>query len=518
MGKVLVLAKYLVKNYFLNPLILPIRRNKAVALLIIAGIVSLVLFIAILPPPKDEPKAEEGPSLRQVLHGLGLNRERVEWILTIMSSILLYYLLLRSSSPLIAFEEAEIDVLLAQPIEMREYFAAKEIVNLVNMIWILLIFIGLSPLIVELTGSPFRGALAVVSLGVMFLYIEGIVGVVWNLKARGGSWSRSVQAALYVLLVTGIIHSLMIGGVSPVIALPVWIVVKPLVCSVSLSCDLSSLLLYSLAAFTVTLSLFLMAYLTSDALTPEMISILRTEPKTVKWIEFTSKERVPLEHLVIPDMRSKGNLVILVSVPVVGLIGHLLGGIFGIVGDLGPLLGALGGALIPLFAPYLLTSMGEDFIGLWIYRVYSIDMRPFGRALIIKYYYRMFISLAVVAAFVSGMTGSLVPLEFLGVFSSAIALAVFLMTLPMIYFLPRRRVVRWNPLGYYSLDSLVEGLVLLPAAVVVVSYLIVALYLTGVGWGVLSLISISSLLVSAFLIQALGNQLGDLLYSVDVAG
>ncbi len=516
MGKVLVLAKYLVKNYFLNPLILPIRRNKVVALLVVAGIASLVLFIAILPSPEAE--VEEGPPLRHVLHEIGLNRERAEWILGVASSLLLYYLLLRPSSSLIAMEEAEVEVLLAQPIEMREYFAAKLVADLVNMItWIFLIFVSVFPLVVELAQSSLRGILAIASIGAMFLYMEGIIRTVWNLKARGKDWARVIQAIFYFLIAAGVLHSLMTSRVSPILTLPSWIVVRSFLCSVSLSCDLPSLFLYTLSLLLITVAFLLLAYSTSDALSPEMVSTVRAELKAVKGIEFTSRERVPLEHLVIPDLRSRGNLVALVSIPVIALIGDYLSRVLGMSGDPG-FLGSVGAMIIFILAPSIMTSIGDDVVGLWIYRVYSIEMRPFGRALILKYFYRMVVPLAALSAFIFGVTKSPVPLLLLCVFSSATIIAVFLMALPVVYFLPRRRVVRWNPLGYYSLDWLVTILAIAPISMVVMGYFLLAIYFTIVSWEILLLASASSLLMSTFLIRSLGEQLGDLLYSVDLAG
>jgi len=66
----------------------------------------------------------------------------------------------------------------------------------------------------------------------------------------------------------------------------------------------------------------------------------------------------------------------------------------------------------------------------------------FRGALILKYFYRMTVPLAVLSAFIFGFTRSPVSLRLLCVFSPVAIVAVFMTTLPIVYFLPRRRVWR----------------------------------------------------------------------------
>jgi len=296
-----------------------------------------------------------------------------------------------------------------------------------------------------------------------------------------------------------------------------WIPVKSLICSVALSCEFPLPLLYSSASLILTASFLLLAYATSNVLSPEAVSTFKTKSPVVKGIEFTSRDEVPLEHLVLPSLRSKSNVATLMLIPLATLMGGILSRTFGALGDPG-FLGSLIGVFLSLIAPYVLMWVGDDLVGLWIYRVYSIDMKPLGRALIMKYTYKMAIPLAIMSAFISGATGSLIPVGLLCAFLSAIVFTAFLMMLPIIYFLPRRKVIRWNPFGYYSLDSVVAALVFIPSAMIAMSYFFLALYITSIGWELLAIVSVASLTISILLIRLLGDQLGDLLYSVDVAG
>ncbi len=513
MGRALVLAKYLAKNYILNPLLLPAKRHKVAVTLAVAGFALLMVTLFLLPSQAPE----QGPTLRDVLHDMGLNRESAEWLVGLVSSLFLYSMLVRSPSPLIAMEEAEIEVLLAQPIEMREYYAAKLLVDVINMIWLMPAFLGVFPLVMELTGSVERAVATVIAIEVFFLYLDGVTKSVWNLKMRGRDWSRWMDAAVSLLLIAGVLQSALTWEVSPLLMLPVWVPVKSLVCTVALSCGLPSLLLYLVASVVLAASFLLLAYATSDVLSPEVVSTLKAKSPVVRGVEFSSRSKAPLEHLVLPMLRSRDNVVALVLIPAAALAGGALNRTFGSVDD-PVLLGFMVGMFLVIVVLSLITDIGEDLVGLWIYRVYSVDMRPLGRALIIKYSYRMAIPLAVISAFTSGVTGSPAPLGLLCVFSSAIVLTAFLMTLPIVYFLPRRRVVRWSPLGHYTLDSLVQLLVLMPISATAMGFFFLTLYLSIVGWEALTVASISSSLISILMAGWLGDQLGDLLYSVDVAG
>ncbi len=502
MGRTSTLAKYLIKNYVLNPLIFPIVRSKKLLIPII--LFSLFLIALALSAP------DEGGNvgLREVIRGMGLSREMVELILGLIISLPLYYSAL-TLKPLIVGEEAEVEVLLAQPIRMREYMAAKMIANVANSLIFLPAFLGFIPVALELSGSAVKAALSTIMFALTIPYGEALTRFLWNLKLRGKPWRYGINLGTIAFLTVTSVHTYAFH--SQAIALPFLAHVKAFVCGFSLSCPLSDMLGYAALATVLTAVFSLLAYLTSDVITPEMVTSLKAKVKAVE-VRFSRRERVPYEHLVWP---LKGDAIkAALTSAAAALMGYLTREFFRInLEALSPFVGLF----ITLVAIYTVWGAGEDLVGLWVYRVYMGELSNLGRALILKYSLKMLFPISTISSFLAGMAHSPAPFMTLTAFSSAFVITSFLLMLPVVYFLPRRKVVKWDPLGYYVIDSLVMALVMIPVGLLSMTYFMVTLIAyVSPSWTLT--LSALSLGLSLPLWLLLGEVLGNMLYSADLAG
>ncbi len=527
--KTLIVTKYLVKNYIINPFLKRFKKFM-LSLLALILIVMVVSALALFIHPPEEGAGEETstskPSLRDLFVRLGLSKEKIVSMLSTLLTAFFLFEVIRGRSVLPVMEEAEYEVLLAQPISMSEYMLGRLLFQTVQFGLLGIFYFGMIPLVYDLSGgNALKALLFPFSLVLFFLYMNSLTFFSPLLKISFPNYRGFIRILSAAYLALAVVHSVAIGWVSPLLVAPFFLPVVSIVYCVTLSDPTIVVVAYQTLTIFVILALNATIYKLSSRLYPENIVPVKEiyrEKAGGKRESFTLYAETPQEALtrllLYRTFVNKKNLATIVA----GLLSAFLLGLILRVAVL-PFFSAspkffsdAAGFLVPLIVAEITSilsmyTLSIDLLPLWVYRVYLLDKEALARRLMLKhsiYYSMVFLAVAV---FKTALTNDLFQLGY-SVFMLPVAFLISgLSLLLLVYLASRRRVVKVAPTGLYVLEDVAMTIVFS----VDFSLIIVFTVLYDILGGFMHAI-IFSCVASLIIYTVFSRFLGELLYSVDI--
>ena len=546
MGRVRTLTWYLYKNYVLNPFI---KKHKILAIIVISIIiVALVVaaISAILSPPLASKKTAEtyelGRMVRSFLSTYGLNRYVLSDLISIVFMVILAGLFIAGRSVLTVVEEAEYEVLLAQPISMKNYILARLGFQILRETTVYGFYLFFIPLALEVTyGSLIKAILLIISIYIAFTTISILVhtATLVNIIFESSGRRHILRILSIVYLSIGGLHSILILHPSPVLSYPFKPIAISLVYSLSISSSIPEILLAMICSSIIVVILAYISIPLANHLSPEcikpvsmlarerMISSLSKHHIAINYSSVSKAIRSYILNFSILSTKHVKNIsiAIIATASSAYIVKHILKvnlNSFPVLGNI-PF---LTGFLIPFYISIVFSSvvsatLSSDLMSYWIYRVYSIDMKPVAQALMIKYsvyFIEIYLIIAIIdSIFTSQSIRLILPIALLPI----TILSSFLVLTAVSYFASKRRIIRQAPSGLYMLEELVMSVILvIIAGLITISKLgfDLALELLNISNLIVLIPSIiSSIVLSPVLFYVLTLILGDLMKEFDIA-
>lgn len=225
MGKSALIGWYLVKNYILNPFLRKFRRFLKLIAAGTALVALVIVLLALLYTPL--PQAEEAGGLHEDMRAwlvrLGLGREEVVNLGSSGLFALTLAFMFIGRAAIYVWEEAEREVLLAQPVSMREYIAGRVIYETAAAtLLILLPFLCFIPLVLDFNGGSLAKALVFVvvsAAAMLFIVLASMVGQLLRCATRP-KHLLAVRAAAGLYLLLSATHSILALILAPAVAAP----------------------------------------------------------------------------------------------------------------------------------------------------------------------------------------------------------------------------------------------------------------------------------------------------------
>ncbi len=486
--KSLTVAKYLFKNYVLNPFVKRFK-TAVLAFLIVcvaAGILAAVAFS--LSPSQPEAEANQtgeepglGWSIREALLQAGIDKGDAISALGAMFALSLLLMLTVGTAAIRVMEEAEYELLLAQPMELSTYFLGREIAELAQMSLMSLPYFGFLPIAYELSGGNMTKALlfpVTMFTAVAFLSaLSTLVNVVRILAEERERLLRLGAAAYYSV---GAAHSLLTWQISPLLSLPFKPLAEALVHCVTITEGVREVLIGWGLSVSILLAIEAVTIRLADLVPPEFvrpISELAREARSKggrKEISLYSPDpgaslfRFAFSLEVLSPVHLRNLAIALAASGVAGLAMLRVGPRFGLeLGAASVAVSLVTPLVVAEMAIFLVGSiMARDLAAMWVLRVYALDLVPLASGLLLKY--TVYLSEAFL---VLGVFESLIVREPLALLQPLVVLpiTVFVVLLLLVstsYLASKRRIVRRMPTGLYMFEDialLVVALIVVPA-------------------------------------------------------
>ncbi|RLF04870.1 MAG: hypothetical protein DRK00_05730 [Thermoprotei archaeon] len=467
--RALTVAKYLIKNYIVNPFLRRLRRALLffIALIIVGGAIGLAMYLA-TPSPEEAEEALH-MSLRRELHSLGINKRVAIDFLSLALTLALIAAALRGRAYLTVAEEAEYEVLLAQPITMAEYVIGRSLLSFAQTALFSPAYAFMIPAIYDLSGGNLIKALlfpAAVLLSTAF--ISFATDLVASLKAVLRERERLLKVATYAYLVVGVSHSLAIRYASPLLTAPAKLVAEPVVyCATVIEPWQLVATELTIEALMVTGILSALAGI-SRRLQPELVKpvseVLRESAgeRRSRAMYSPSPGRALFNQVFLFEFTSPSHLRnVGIGVSVAALCGYLFSHVLNVprliprfAADIAMLL--VIAQLVGLIASMILA---RDLASLWIYRVYALSLAPLAKGLLLKY--TLYFSEVLLAFSAFNAVASWEPVSLLyPIVALPISLtASFLLLALLSYIASKRRIVKQAPTGLYFFEELAVAIV-----------------------------------------------------------
>ncbi len=533
LGKSLIIAKYLIKNYLINPFLKSFRKKHALIAGILVAIVilaAIVIFAIFAPPEPEGGNSSSSASIRKSMIALRLNKYVIIDVVSSALTLIMVFEVIRGRITISVMEEAEYEVLLAQPLDMETYFLGRFVKDTVWMFTFTAWYVSLIPIATDLSKGRSKAVLLPVSIFLMTSYLSALDTLISELKIiwREKKDYLRLTALLYIIISAA--HSLLARRISPLISAPFIFLARSIVYCATISESILDVLL-SLGGGTFVLILILLAEMKlADRISPEYVkpaSILMKEKKFKKRerrkiYSLGSSESV-FNYLFRWEIVNRRHIITLALILLAtGLPAYILRRF--LVAKLGisiETLQFLSLFLIPLLASEALSflinsSMAKDLAAFWIYRVYARDLKPIARSLMLKYAFYLseaFLVISVYDAITASPSMILMPLIILPL----TILMAFLLLAVVTYLASRRRIIRQAPVGLYMLEELAASLVMvIVISIYMVSDILMKFLLPTIPDIELAVICLVSLVLALILHKILTESLSDLMFSYDV--
>jgi len=490
MNKILIISKYLAKNYIINPFLA--KHRKIFIVLTIFFLISIfaLIFSMYSSPSNIYNKPTLGMNIRNIIANYGLNRYKLCDIISLIISLIIFVPFITGRSVLWVIEEAEYEVLLAQPISMKDYLIARLFLQYGREGLLYIYSIWIVPFILEVVyGSITRLVFFFISLYIILFIVSALSFVVTLIniysEARGKRYITRLLASIYLLI--GAIHSIIIFYPSPIYTYPFKFLAELLIYPISLSVKLFDIIYPLIISLSILIPIYFIILYLSRYFTPEYvkpISVVRRERMikglgrfTPKISFKTSSEAIKsyIFNLSIFNYKHIRNITLAMIISIVSsfifknlLSRYPLG--FISISDI-PF---LTGFIIPFYISIALAGiisgiLSNDLSSFWIYRVYSIHMKNIAKWLIIKYsvyFIEAYMIIAVIdTIFTYEYIRLLLPISLL-----PITIILSLISLAAVtYFASKRKVVKIAPTGLYTLEELVLTIVMLLTITLILS-------------------------------------------------
>jgi len=470
--KAILIAKYLLKNHATNPILKKLGRASFIAYILFVLLIVLPIALVGLSLGKARSSSYGGPvqELKKALIRLGLTKQLLIDSLSALLTVTVLMPFLKGRSFLVVMEEAEGELLLAQPIEMREYVLGRTAYEIGSSMIGYAFSLWLTPMIFEASGGNLAKSLLypLVSL-LSLLSITSLLDLATLIKVTLRRRERYLRLLAGIYLIIGVLHSASTLHPSPLLSLPLRPIASAMIYCVTRS-DSYLKVVVSLAETTALFSASLLALLKlSDSLSPEDVKALR-ELMRGELSEVVRRGRVRIlddmhraimYQVVIADVLTKTHvqnltLALILALGTGLLMGHVLPERLGLsirsFLDFYPFIVSF--ITIELLTILASSVIARDLSALWIYRIYAPDLRPWAGALLLKCSIYLSEGLTLLSLFEATMEGDqlllLTPLLNLPLTLLTSFLSLMLLT----YLASRRRVIKESPIGMYMLEDL----------------------------------------------------------------
>ncbi len=500
LGKSLTVAKYLLKNYVINPFTKRFRTVLLGALVVgvvVGGVVAAVIALSPGEPGAQVNQTEDGgPSLgetlREALIRVGLDkRDAVAGVSATLALSLLLMVTLGKAA-IRVMEEAEYELLLAQPLDMSTYVLGRELAEFAQMSLMGLPYLGFVPLAYELNGGNMSKAalfpLTLLTVMALLSVLSTLINVV-KITARGGE--RLLRLAVLAYFSAGAAHSLLSREISPVISLPFRPLAEAVVYCATISEGVDQVLAPWGLGVAIILGLEAVAIRLADRTSPENvrpvselvreswaksarreISLYSKDPGAALFRFAFSVEVLSLRHL-------RNLAAVAVTSGVMGFVLLRVGPEFGLEPSAASFAVSF---MVPLIVGEMAmiivgTVMARDLAAMWVFRVYALELRPLASGLILKYATYLSEAFLAIGIFDAVLLGQPQALLLPVVVLPITTFMVLLLLVSTCYLASKRRVVKQMPTGLYMFEDvalLVVSILIMPA------YLLVTLLFTEI--------------------------------------
>ena len=480
MSNTLVIAKYLVKNNIINPIIKKIRRILlflALLFIIIIIVVSISFPLFTSEHPEHESEEEEEFALRamivSIMNRYGLTKNLIIDIFSILL-LLMFSISLIQRENLVMVEEAEYEVLLAQPISMSQYLLGRYIYMSIYGLIICLPYFGFIPLAFELNGGNQVKVLIlplVIFSSMVLLFTLDIVTATVNMILKQVNARDKLKLSVLCYWVAGIIHSVILSNPSPLITYPLRPFAESIIYCFSrdplntLTISVSKMILIH-AIILVSLT-YLSKYFTPEYIKPMPIIFRERQIKIFKkikyFLDFSNVDSLVRGYIlgtsILNSKHIRNIIIAYITIPIVFMLLKYMNF---------PLLSAIDEGFIMIFLPIFFGSimnsliamfMGNDLSCLWVYRVYMADMYPLAKNIIIKYVIyltELFIALGLInACLFDNYLYLLLPIATLPFVTLT---SIFVLTI-ITFFMSRRKVVKQTQSGLYMIEDVTLSII-----------------------------------------------------------
>lgn len=486
--KPLIVAKYLVKNYLINPILKKFKKILLAILVIIIISVATVAIAMLVMPSEGGGGKEAGKSnrdLRGLLARLGLTKEKIISILSGLLTFSFLFDIMRGRRVLPVMEEAEYELLLAQPISMGEYMLGRELFQSVQLGAMGAFYLGALPLIYDLSGgNTLKTLLFPLSATLLFIYM-GVLTVLSPLLNISLPRHRGLIRALATLyLALGLAHSMAVSQPSPLLVAPFFFPVASIVYCATLSDPVTVVVAYHALTASAIFVLSFVNYKLSSRLYPENIvpvsEIYRIKAgeRKVSFTLYASTPQGALTRLLIyralADKKSRATVVAaLLSALALGYVVRAV--VLPFLSATPESISEFTSFLVPFIAAEATSvlsglTLSVDLSPLWVYRVYLLDREALSGRLILKhsiYYGLVFLAVAV---FKASLTGDPSELGYFLFMLPVAALISGLSLLILVYLASKRRIVKVAPTGRYLLEDVANAVVFVLDFVLIIAF------------------------------------------------
>ncbi len=532
LGKSLTISKYLIKNYIVNPFLKGLRRKAIliIALAVMVGIIAAAIVISSTSAPENESNESLGPSIRGSLLALGLNKFAI--IDLISASLMLMILLgaITGKAAITVMEEAEYEILLAQPLDMETYFLGRFLRDTAQMLAFTAWYIAFVPIAMDLSGGNPKAALLPISILLLTAYLSALATLIHELKITWrGDYIRLI-ASSYALI--SIIHSILSWGISPLLSVPFRPLAESIVYCATISEGTSDVLLSIGEGLLILLLMLLLDLGLAGRISPEYIkpasALMKVKKKKPKRnAEFYSRD--PRKAIFNYIFRLEVlNIKHIATISLITLITWFTTYFLKEVasGKLGILFGSfqfISIFLIPLLVSEALAflinaSMARDLAALWIYRVYAKDLKPMAESLMMKYALYLSEAFLVISVFDAVASSNFLMLFLPLLMLPLTVLIACILLMIVTYLASKRRIVKQAPSGLYMLEELAAGLLMLVVIpVYMISDLLLKIALSLLSSSEAVFLSLVAVISSWLLLKLLTSPLADIISSYDIA-
>jgi len=468
----LTIMKYVIKDAVINPVI----RSKS-------GVVYIVFmalgFTALLASLASSP-GRGGPAGTPISYGIrafllahGLNRFAVaDMVSAALTAITVLAFAL--TPPKVSVRGAEYELVLTQPIEVRDFIMGKALVSATQQFMFVPYILSMLIISSFIAPNPTKALLAILSfllISTYFTLLDTATNLVALALARRGL-RKAFRAACLAYLAVGLAHTALLKYPSPILAVPL----KPLAASLTYSLAISP----SVAEVGGWLALSLIPIAAIFALIPPLADAVEVEDlkplalpggvrrgavggkrvrgrQVLKGLDLSSPGRAVMSVMYYSSILSVTHLRSLaaaITVPAAACLAtryFLPAWVTGVVGFTAYM-------VIPLATALTLTSllniiMVRDLMTYWIYRVYLANMKPAATALLLKVFTYTMEAVVVMATSITALTLNPIDALIIPVAAPAAALTSFAALALVTYFASKRKIVKQAPTGMYVMES-----------------------------------------------------------------
>ena len=468
----LTVMKYSLKNTAINPVI---RSKSGIAYMVFmaVGFTALLASLTLGPSSNTSEGMPMNHDLRAFLIAHGLNRFIIADIASavLMALTALVFIL---TPPNVPVREAEYELVLTQPIEIRDFIVGKALVSVAQQFVFLPYVLSMLVFASFLAPSPAKAVLATLSLVLISAYFalfDAATKVVALVLAKRGL-RRVFRVAFLAYLIIGLAHTALLRWPSPILTAPLKPLAASLIYSLAISPSITEVVTWLALSIIPTAAAFLLIQALADVVGVEDLKPValpgasRREGRArrggkgvhmLRGLDLSSPGRAVISvmyYSAILSIAHLETLAVAVGVPAAVCLAvryFMPAWITGVAGFVVSI-------FIPLMTAITLTSVlntviVNDLMTYWIYRVYLARMKPVATALLLKITTYTLEAVAVMATSTTILTHNSLNLLLIPVTAPAAVLTSFAALALVTYFASKRKVVKQAPSGMYVMES-----------------------------------------------------------------